>query len=560
MKKLIVLALVLVMVFALAVPAMAVSNNGNNGNNGNSGGNGNGNTGTGAAQTIYLKGSGNSFNYEGWQNIFYVGEIEEGTVPSVWHLVYSGGMFSAVDRMELEFNKGTFSWVKADGPSINPSASSNGNNNNGNNMGWIIVAPYDWKLNYVDKGNNNQSGCFIVTNETGNPQFNISGFSEGWKWPVLNIEKEWIDKKGNVISDINEFLKNFGYDGDDVVVTFTGSDGNAYTVGSHRFYEKLVQFTLTEDTIENIVIETAYGKYIVTFKLVAINGDQQLTEANIDIKINESQRVVFLNSVNVKFIPAIQKVIVKKIWKDEGGNVITDPVRIAKYNSHLAFTDYGLGKFRVKAGTHIAFEEELNDWSEDGFYYYYELESITINGELVGEVDFAVEKGVDYKIIFANILHKEQIGSGDGKIPSKEHADKWWDKYGILCYAANTGNNPNYAIYFREGFWDFYKSVTIGFGVKKDYETRTMTITRVEVLEDPDNPDSVIGYTFDIKLVNITSKKSDPFFEDRKIEYIQRHHSSTGNWPFEVDSGLEFSNVYNDHGSMQAWLISAVSK
>jgi len=174
------LAAILAVLMATAVlvvaagPTWAAPNNGNNGNNANSGnGNGNGNTATTASQTIFLKGSGSSFSAGGWQNVFTLGEIEEGSVPSVWHLVYSGKVFNAISEMQITFTNGfVFSWIPDMGPSVN---------GGGNNMGWVIVAPYDWSIDYVNKGNNNDSGSFLKTTEAGNPQFNISGFTPGAK-------------------------------------------------------------------------------------------------------------------------------------------------------------------------------------------------------------------------------------------------------------------------------------------------------------------------------------------------------------------------------------------
>ena len=162
-------------------PAPVDLNGGNNGNNDGSGdGNGNkNNVVTETEQTIYLKGSGSGFDGSGWQNIFYVGfENEEAYeayteeyTPSVWHLVYSGGNFNAITEMQIAFTNGTvFSWTPADGPSVNGGS---------NNMGWVIYAPWDWSIAYVNKGNNNNSDSFLVTMEAGNPQFNISGFTQG---------------------------------------------------------------------------------------------------------------------------------------------------------------------------------------------------------------------------------------------------------------------------------------------------------------------------------------------------------------------------------------------
>lgn len=162
----------------LSLPVPAPSNNGNNGNNGNSGngnGNGNGSVKTETVSTVYLKGTGGSFSEAGWQNIFQVGNPEEyylnGASPEVWHLVYSGKNFNSIVSMQVTFTNGVvFNWTPDMGPSVN---------GGGNNMGWVIMAPYGWVIDYVNRGNNNESGSFVTFTETSNVQFNISGYKPG---------------------------------------------------------------------------------------------------------------------------------------------------------------------------------------------------------------------------------------------------------------------------------------------------------------------------------------------------------------------------------------------
>lgn len=133
--------------------------------------------GSPSGQTIYLKGSGSSFSMDGWQNVFYADGrtaddyANEGSVPNVWHLVYSGDSFGSVTEMQLTFTNGeVFEWTPERNPSVNAG---------GNNPGWVIAAPYDWQIAYVNSGNNNQSPSCLVTGESGNLQFNISGYSQG---------------------------------------------------------------------------------------------------------------------------------------------------------------------------------------------------------------------------------------------------------------------------------------------------------------------------------------------------------------------------------------------
>ena len=121
-------------------------------------------------QTIYLKGSGNNFDGAGWTNTFKVAD-DLGQYPSVWHIVYTGNTFADVTYIQITFKNGKgFYWLPSMGPSVN---------NGGNNRGWVIYAPYDWEIAYVNKGNNNESDSFLKTNDSGNVNFNISGYSKG---------------------------------------------------------------------------------------------------------------------------------------------------------------------------------------------------------------------------------------------------------------------------------------------------------------------------------------------------------------------------------------------
>jgi len=120
------------------------------------------------AQTIYLKGSGSDFT-EQWADEFYMAD-DVGDYPNVWHLVYTGNV-DDVQEMQITFTNGeVFNWTPDMGFSTN---------GGGNNPGWVIVAPYDWEIKYVNSGNNNESPSFLVTDDTSNVNFNISGFKKG---------------------------------------------------------------------------------------------------------------------------------------------------------------------------------------------------------------------------------------------------------------------------------------------------------------------------------------------------------------------------------------------
>ncbi|MCL2472869.1 MAG: prealbumin-like fold domain-containing protein [Treponema sp.] len=174
---------------------------GNNGNNANSG-NGNGNKGASADQTIYLKGSGSQFAWENWKNVFFV---DGATMANQgWHLVYSGKNFNAITSMQITFTNGVvFNWTPDMGPSVN---------GGDNNMGWVIYAPDDYVIAYVNKGNNNESGSFLTTTESGNLNFNISGYKPGSGTPENPDTKGWISFVKKMAPEYD------GYDFSDIIV------------------------------------------------------------------------------------------------------------------------------------------------------------------------------------------------------------------------------------------------------------------------------------------------------------------------------------------------------
>ena len=122
-------------------------------------------------KTIFLKGSGSSFKLDGWEHVFYMRLGSElGDHPTVWHLVCSKEP-EKTTFMRITFTNGkVFEWY----PIMDFST-----NGGGNNPGWVIVAPYGWEIDYIDKGNNNDSNSFLMTTSSANVQFNISGYSKG---------------------------------------------------------------------------------------------------------------------------------------------------------------------------------------------------------------------------------------------------------------------------------------------------------------------------------------------------------------------------------------------
>ena len=165
---------------------------------------------------IYLKGKGKDtgFNVDGWQNIYVMpGYYKEGSSPNVWHLVYSADL-DGVEYMQVTFVNGeVFRWV----PGIEGMDLSV--NGGGNNQGWVLVAPWDWSIAYIDQGNNkNISESYVIATNDG--QFNISGFSKGSEDgggkivvppvtpPPPDTEFGWLDTTGDLML-MEEYMKEY---------------------------------------------------------------------------------------------------------------------------------------------------------------------------------------------------------------------------------------------------------------------------------------------------------------------------------------------------------------
>jgi hypothetical protein len=314
--------------------------------------------------------------------------------------------------MYITFTNGeVFSWSPDDmGPSVN---------GGGNNMGWIIVAPWNWEIDYVDKGNNNESGSLLKTNESGNPQFNISGFNPYAK-PKITIEKVWLDEDGARMDE-----------GDIVGLEafFTINDEGKYAPGT---------YTLLPGTYTVKETFSSDGFTILTPPII------------ITLKPNDEEVITFENQKQWATIEIVKEWIGAE---DVESFIITDLQRNT--------VDFGReGTYQVKAGTYIIIEEDI-----EGF----ELVSIVVGEEEIKgskEAVVTVKAGENKKVIFTNEELPLPYLDLD-PITSHDHVAKWFAKYGILviAYGADSthaaGHDGEYFVAFDT---EKYSSVTIGFG------------------------------------------------------------------------------------------------
>ena len=234
MKKFVGFIFVAVMVFAMVLPAVAEE-----------------------AQTIYLKGDlrESNFNEKAWQNTFKITD-DVGENPRVWHIVYTGDV-NQVTAMQLDFgDNDIWEW--------NPSMGFSTNQGD-NNQGWVVLAPFGWKIEYVNKGNNNESNSFVVTNDTSNPQFNISSYKGGKQDdPVVKGElkiKKYVDGTfiGEWLANLNEdeireIISNDLIKFEVYAVEFDGDDNFAQEVGMGFLREDgTIEFQSNEDGTNKFV-------------------------------------------------------------------------------------------------------------------------------------------------------------------------------------------------------------------------------------------------------------------------------------------------------------------
>jgi len=129
------------------------------------------------------------------------------------------------------------------------------------------------------------------------------------------------------------------------------------------------------------------------------------------------------------------------------------------------------------------------------------------------------------------------------KIPSFQHADRWWDDFGIFCFGANTTGseypqfgNGMYFVAFADGFWDHYECAVVGFGTPSNPDMITITYTaNGAILEDSRNGFTSdqyctqfanAGFTYDCKYSH--NKAKNVFFGNMDVRVCDNPHGSGG--------------------------------
>jgi len=104
--------------------------------------------------------------------------------PSVWYLIYNGDDISLVTHMKLAFSNGkVFDWYPGDDFSTF----------DGEKHGWVVKTPYTWE---IVAGNS-----FLVTAESGEVIFSISGYHNGSPNKGISIIKRIVDEQFNPVTN-----------------------------------------------------------------------------------------------------------------------------------------------------------------------------------------------------------------------------------------------------------------------------------------------------------------------------------------------------------------------
>jgi len=171
------------------------------------------------------------------------------------------------------------------------------------------------------------------------------------------------------------------------------------------------------------------GTYLVkegtyTIKEKPISGFTLTSPNNIEVTVaaDETKKVSFTNKEDQATIN------LNKVWVDPDATTISKPA-----NVEFSWTDFASGwaddvsDVTVKAGTRIVIGEDFKgSWTDDDgeLQYTVTCSSITVNGDVVTEVDFVVAKDQTYDIVFTNQVTVTKIEKEATVIVTKIWVDK----------------------------------------------------------------------------------------------------------------------------------------
>lgn len=320
---------------------------------------------------IYLKGEGKDFNLVSWNNVFYLGSSKKEKDPNIWHLVYSGNV-NFVSAMKLEFTNGqVFSWIPEDKFSTNAG---------GKNSGWVIVAPFDWNLNFVQKGNNqNVSECFVITTETGT-QFNIGGFHKGNKGsdPCDNCDNcpGWkLLEDGTLIICKNEGMKDWVAHGlmqyrDNVISLVIKEGVTSVANGAFRDCSLLNSVKLPDSltTIESAAFNNCTSLTSIEFpdSLISI-GIQAFQSCTLLASIVLPDSLTKLGTAAFRHCYSLTSAVLPDSLKVIEGSVFTNCYRLTSFNFPSSLISIGSSAFHYTGLTSVVLPDSVTSIGGDAF-------------------------------------------------------------------------------------------------------------------------------------------------------------------------------------------------
>ena len=447
-------------------------------------------------------------------------------------------------------------WLDRDGNPTTKPAFASATFTNGYALGKTTVRLYandTYPVNFTENAVNRHDFVSVSVNGDVSHHNNVDLTAQEGKTYTIVFTNRCNDATLNIV-------KNWNLNGlyDELPAGLAATFTNGYVVGDNQTLPAGTEVNFSEnpnDWSDIVLIGGIQYKVTTELQSITVNG-HRVSQVDFTADKYRNYTVVFTNKlVATKLLPD-PTYTVNKVWLDADGITPVDP------------SDYpGLTQATFNGGTILAgdtvtaqpfdqisvSEDPLNwtnTYSDSDFTYteYFILVATDVNGNPVDSVDFAAEDGTDYVITFTNQLQIDAVPNttppettiAEGKIPSTQHYDRWWNDYGVLCYAGNTthvtGEERDYFVAFADGFWDNYSEVSIGFGTKNNI-LFTMTFTKDGLLDDS-VPGGVIPY------------------EAYTIPLSWGSHYSNGAFLGTALDGVWFADPFNNGaGAEQAWFM-----
>ena len=140
------------------------------------------------------------------------------------------------------------------------------------------------------------------------------------------------------------------------------------------------------------------------------------------------------------------------------------------------------------------------------------------------------------------------------RIPSVSHVDRWWNDYGILCYAASNGDTP-YFVGFAEWFFEVYRTVGVGFGTSGNWEY-VVAFTADNAVWVSGNSGAMVGselVKIPFAFTNALDSRDAYGIHENVVFDASYSNNGNKNTNFGALTGIWFDDPFVT-GAKQAWL------